>query len=472
MKKNLVVILVDQWRNKTIGYNDPQVLTPHFDAFYQDSVSFQNAVTVCPLCSPCRSALFTGKYPVQNGVYGNCMTGYDIALREDEECLTDVLSRNGYRTAYIGKWHLDEPELNHCDAPESGASGWDAYTPPGKRRHHIDYWHAYNAWNEHMHQHYWEDSPQKIQADSWSPIHETDRAIQFVEQNSGGPFALFLAWNPPHTPFEQVPQKYLDLYQNKTLRMDNVDTDVYTNHTGEPGFAGLDQMQEKTRQYYACVSGLDDQFGRLTACLREKGLYDDTLILVTADHGEHLGSHGLVGKHTWYEESVNVPMLLRFPPKLKPHKNESCVSTVQLMPTLLSLLDIQPPAWQSRQDASKDLEAGRIVAEDHSFIAGYISRDVFIEAFRAIGVPPVDVGWRAVRDPRWTYVIVRGYMPEQESQILLYDRWLDPQQKRPADLKAAPWPPQAKALHVLLMRHLKTENPGFARWVEQELQPR
>lgn len=470
MKKNLIVILVDQWRNKTIGYNNPQVITPNFDAFYQDSVSFQNAVTVCPLCSPCRAALFTGKYPVQNGVYGNCMTGYNIALQEEEECLTDVLARNGYATAYIGKWHLDEPELNHCDAPESGASGWDAYTPPGPRRHHIDYWHAYNAWNEHMHQHYWEDTPRKIQAEEWSPIHETDRALQFIERSAGSPFALFLAWNPPHTPFDQVPQKYLDLYQGRTLRMENVETDKYTNHTGEQGFAGRELMQEKTRQYYACVSGLDEQFGRLTAYLRKKSLYDDTLILLTADHGEHLGSHGLVGKHTWYEESVNVPMLLRFPPKLIPHRNESCISTVQLMPTLLSLLDIRPPEWQESRDIAADLAACQTVTENYSFIAGYVSRDIFIEAFRAIGVLPVDVGWRAVRDDRWTYVIVRGYMPGEESQILLYDRLQDPEQKKPLNLKAAVWTSRAVDLHELLMEHLRQENPGFARWAEQELQ--
>lgn len=400
------------------------------------------------------------------------MTGYDIALRPTDKCLSDILYQNGYHTAYIGKWHLDEPEKNYCEAPVSGASGWDAYTPPGNKRHHFEYWHAYNAWNEHLHQHYWENTPKKIMAEEWSPIHETNKAMEYIQQVKDEPFALFLAWNPPHTPFEQVPQKYLDLYKDKILHMDNVKEDVFANHTGEQGFLGSGQMQEKTRQYYACVSGLDEQFGRLVKYLKENNLYDDTLILLTADHGEHLGSHGLVGKHTWYEESVNVPMMLRFPPKLQPHSNNSCINTIHLMPTLLSLLDITPLEMHKQNDISKALINKETIQENWGFISGYISRDVFIEAFHKMGVQPTDTGWRAVRDPRWTYVIFRGYMPNQEPELLLYDRQNDPQQRHPYNLLQQPYTAQAWKLHKKLMGHLSKENPGFAIWAEEMLRLR
>lgn len=470
-KKNLLFVFADQWRNKTLGFNDPEVLTPHFDAFRRESVMFRNAVSTCPVCSPYRACLFTGEYPVQNGVYGNCMTGYDIALRETDDCISDILYRNGYHTGYVGKWHLDQPDLNFSDAPISGATGWDAYTPEGPRRHHFEYWHAYNACNEHMHEHYWENTPEKIFSEEWSPIHDLNKAIEYMDsvKDDENPFALFLAWNPPHTPFDQVPQKYLDLYQGKKLHMRNVHTNEFVNHTGEIGFSGLDLMQEKTKQYYACVSGLDDQFGRLVEYLKRNGLYDDTLIVLTADHGEHLGSHGYVGKHTWYEESVNIPMMMRLPSRLIPHDNSSCISSVQLMPTMLSLLGVSYAPRYKDNDISDALIEQRAMDENRSFISGYISREVFIEAARAAGLEPTDMGWRAVRDPRWTYVIFRGYMPNQPVQVLLYDRQEDPDQQEPLDLCTHPYSVPARMLHTLLMEHLREKNPRFAAWAEETL---
>ena len=140
-KRNLIYVFADQWRNQSIGIHDSSVLTPNMDAFARDSIDMKDAVTTHPLCSPSRACLFTGTYPVEHGVYGNCMEGYPIELREDDNFL-DLLHKDGYRTGYVGKWHLDQPELNFTSTPKSGAKGWDAYTPPGRKRHGIDYWHA------------------------------------------------------------------------------------------------------------------------------------------------------------------------------------------------------------------------------------------------------------------------------------------------------------------------------------------
>src|SRR5690625_4268409 len=194
---NILYVFADQWRRQAVGYaeEDP-VVTPNIDRFAKESMVFSQAVTCTPLCSPHRASLLTGKYPLSTGVYTNCKVGADVMLREEETCMSDVLKQAGYQTGYIGKWHLDLPEKNHTDNPESGAEGWDAYTPPGPKRHGFDYWYSYGAWDSHLAPHYWQDSPEKIQVDQWSVEHETDRAIAFIQnRKKEQPFALFVSWS-------------------------------------------------------------------------------------------------------------------------------------------------------------------------------------------------------------------------------------------------------------------------------------
>lgn len=223
-KPNILYIFADQWRRQAVGYaNEDPVKTPVIDEFSKESMVFNQALTVSPLCSPHRASLLTGKYPLSTGVYTNCKTGADIMLQPDEVCIGDVLKKDGYRTGYIGKWHLDLPDRNISEHPESGAKGWDAFTPPGPKRHGFDYWYSYGAWDKHMSPHYWQDTPEKIQVNEWSVKHETDKAIQFIENDDNhDPFALFISWNPPHSPFDDVPDQYkkcMRIYQNNFVKM-------------------------------------------------------------------------------------------------------------------------------------------------------------------------------------------------------------------------------------------------------------
>ena len=125
-RPNLLVVFADQWRNTARGLHNPQIATPNMDRFAEEAFSTDQAVSGCPLCSPYRSELLTGRRAVHTGVIGNCMTGYDMCLSPDELCISQVLKESGYRTGYIGKWHLDSPELNSGSQPLSGAEGWDA----------------------------------------------------------------------------------------------------------------------------------------------------------------------------------------------------------------------------------------------------------------------------------------------------------------------------------------------------------
>ena len=357
---------------------------------------------------------------------------------------------------YIGKWHLDSPELNSGSQPLSGAEGWDAYTPPGKKRHGFEYWHAYNAWNDHLHMHYWEEDSEKIFTNLWSPVHETDKALEFMESRKKEPFALFLSWNPPHPPFEKIPEKYYDLYRD--LEPDyspNVEGDRFDNQTGEPGVKSRKELDEAIRCYYAAVTGLDEQFGRIITWLKENELYDQTIVLLTADHGEHLGAHGYVGKHTWYEESINVPFMLSYPEKIPVGRNDISMETVDIFPTLLGLMDITiPPSVEGRCLADW-LICGKRPENEAVYSSAYISRDIFLEAYREKGLDPKRSGWRCIRTPEYKYVIEKGYLPEDVPRYLLFNRKADPYEINPL-ISNSPWEHSLMAqMHRRLIKHLE-----------------
>ena len=455
-KPNLLVVFADQWRNTARGLHNPQIATPNMDRFAEEAFSTDQAVSGCPLCSPYRSELLTGRRAVHTGVFGNCMTGYDMCLSPEELCISQVLKESGYRTGYIGKWHLDSPELNSGSQPLSGAEGWDAYTPPGKKRHGFEYWHAYNAWKDHLHMHYWEEDSEKIFTNLWSPVHETDKALEFMESRKKEPFALFLSWNPPHPPFEKIPEKYYDLYRD--LEPDyspNVEGDRFDNQTGEPGVKSRKELDEAIRCYYAAVTGLDEQFGRIITWLKENELYDQTIVLLTADHGEHLGAHGYVGKHTWYEESINVPFMLSYPEKIPVGRNDISMETVDIFPTLLGLMDITiPPSVEGRCLADW-LICGKRPENEAVYSSAYISRDIFLEAYREKGLDPKRSGWRCIRTPEYKYTIEKGYLPEDVPRYLLFNRKADPYEINPL-ISNSPWEHSLMAqMHRRLIKHLE-----------------
>ena len=462
---NLIYVFADQWRGMSIGLECKDLHTPAIDAFASESVYFSSAVSSCPLCSPYRACLFTGQYPSRHGVYGNCMTGYPIALSPESWTMFDMLSSAGYDLGYIGKWHLDEPELNMDPNPVSGARNWDAFTPVGKR-HDIGYWHAYNADNNHLHPHYWEDSEQKLEYDSWSPTHETDKAIGFLEKHKDKtkPFALFISWNPPHPPYCRVPDDLLDMYRNAEISLrENVIGDCFDNHTGEKGIDSRTSLLDATRMYYAAITGLDNEFSRLIEAIDGLGLSDDTIVVLTSDHGDMMGSHGLVGKHVWYEESIRVPLVIRIP-GLGHMKLDTPISTIDLLPTLSSFMNIGLPSSLRfpGSDLSEEIAKGTSIRRN-VFISCYVSRDIFIDGLLEDGIQPIDAGWRCIRNNERKLVINRGYMPGQEPEILQYDLSDDPYEMNPSVLGS---PAEAGSLYEDLRKVIVMDNPGFAGWLQ------
>ncbi len=360
---NLLFVFADQMRAFSQAYMkhygelvDP-VMTPRLDRFATESTVLRQAVSSAPVCSPYRAMLFSGRYPEQSGVLSNITSARNYELRDSERCLTDVLADAGYDIAYFGKWHLTlphEPFLPKEINRQSVNGCWNEFTP-AERRHGITTWHAYNAFNDHMNPVYWTTHATRdafIRAGVWAPIYEADQAIQFMEARAAAadagakPFAVFVSNNPPHPPFHGVPDRYLDLYRDATpaelLVRPNVPRDEAGTVLAERAVAGV-------QGHFAMISGVDEQFGRMLDALDRLGLADNTLVVFTSDHGEMMGSHRLMDKNVWYEESVRVPMMLRLPGQLAAGAvDDLLLGTADLPPMLLGLLGLQgriPATW-------------------------------------------------------------------------------------------------------------------------------
>lgn len=462
MKKNLLFVFADQWRGDAIGcaHADP-VITPNMDAFSREATYCDHAFSTFPLCTAHRASLMTGRYPLSMGIFTNCKTGLAMRLPDEEIGVGQMLQSAGYQTGYIGKWHLDEPEVNHNPHPESGASEWDAFTPPGIRRHGFEYWLSYGTYDYHMHPHYWHDTPKAIRPEEWSVAYETDRAIDYIRniRDKNKPFALYVSWNPPHSIYEEVPQKYLELYPSVTWKA-NVSLKNLHHHTGEKASCTTKEFNQMLRQYYAAVSGLDDNFGRLITCLKEEGLYDDTVVVLSADHGNMMGSHSLMGKHVWYEESIRIPLIIRVPGNQK-RICRTCIGSVDQTPTVLGLLGVSIPDSVEGRDLSCFLLDDREDLEHSSFLCACPGRKVFLDAFKKAEKDPKDFGWRGIRTQDFTYVMELGYDVVPKPARYLYCTAADPQQMHPLLLEIPENKRIAKHLEKQVLRWMESQKDGF-----------
>jgi len=423
---NIVFVFPDQFRQQALGcMNADPVRTPNLDRFAAQSLVLTHAVSNYPVCSPYRAMLFTGRYPFHNHVTGNCYSetrSRGVFLRPEHRCITDVLHDAGYSLGYIGKYHLDTPGSDDARFGE-GLRGdgriWDAYTPPGPRRHGIDFWHSYGCCDRHMRPHYWiGNAPvdQPTEFGEWSVKHETDVAVDYILNQErihrvpGKPFALFVAFNPPHTPFDQVPPQYLDMYRH-------AEPEQLLNRPNLPADDGAEAARRWVRHYFAAVTGIDEQFGRILLALDDAGLRDDTIVVFTADHGEMMGSHGRMHKDVIYDESFLVPFLIRWPGRLPARRDDLLLSVPDIMPTLLTLAGLRravPPEVDGRDRS--DIFLGK--PGDRPESALYLA-------------PKLDAprrGKRGIRTHRWAYVVDRD--ATESDPKLLFDCLEDPYQLR------------------------------------------
>jgi arylsulfatase A-like enzyme len=423
-RANLVFVFPDQYRGQALGFmkQDP-VITPRLDRFASQSRVFTNAVSNRPLCSPYRAMLMTGRWPYATGVTTNCNSSRpNTFLKEDEVCFSDVLNRAGYDVGYIGKWHLDAPQGVPV-AKDWRKAVWDAYNPPGPRRHGFTFWHAYGCSNNHLKPHYWigdAKKDEKTYFDEYSPEHEAKVASEFI-LNPGGkardakkPFALFVSMNPPHPPFDKVPDTYRRMYAGRTP--DDLLVRPNVRRTG----AGK-RAPRAVRDYFAAVTGVDAAFGKILDAIRDAGEEKSTIVVFSADHGEMMGSHGKMSKVAWYEESLCIPFIMRFPGKVKPGRDDLHINVPDCMPTLLSMMGMGERIPK------------RVEGTDHARLIRAGAGERPASTFYLNSTDSPDRGARGVRTGRYTYIVQKK---PNETAEFVYDRTRDPYQLngRPADV--------------------------------------
>ncbi|MCX7824355.1 MAG: sulfatase [Verrucomicrobiae bacterium] len=387
---NIVYLLADQWRASATGYaGDPNVKTPNLDRLAKEGLNFRNAVSVCPVCTPYRAALMTGRYPTSTGMFLN-----DAHLPDEEVCIAEVLKVAGYATAYIGKWHLD-------------GHGRSAFIPPA-RRQGWDYWKAAECDHNYNHSHYYAgDSDEKRFWDGYDAFAQTKDAQQYIRDHarSGQPFILFVSYGPPHFPHATAPEDYKALYPPEKINLPpNVPEAMRA------------RARREAQGYYAHCTALDKCVGDVLATLAGTGLAEKTIVVFTSDHGEMLGSHGCppTMKQVPWNESAHVPFLLRYPAihGARGRVVNMPITTPDIFPTLLGLAGVEVPKGVEGDDLSGMLRSGR-EASDHVAlymnVAPFVAREFAKE-------------YRALRTSRHTYV--RGL----EGPWLLFDNEKDPHQ--------------------------------------------
>jgi len=419
---NIIFIVADQLRSHALGcYGNDQINTPNIDRLAREGAKFTNAISTAPVCSPFRGMLMTGNYPMKNGMVLN-----DHFLRNPTPYFAEVCKEAGYRTGYIGKWHLD-------------GNGRSAYIPPERRRG-FEYWRALECTHSYFasqYQHQDEKRPRTWKG--YDAIAQTESACQYIEDQKTDPFCLFLSWGPPHNPY-MAPDKYMKRFENRkiTLRQNVNDFEMAEKMWRQCDTAVGGHFQRKRKRgyakcrnknnaaiiddyrgYYAAIETLDDCIGRLLDALDRTGKSNNSIVVFTSDHGDNLGSHRQVGKTLPYEESISIPFIVRYPEKIKPNsETDALLGPVDMMPTVLSLAGVAFPKVDG-----KDISSAAMGNDSDVQDAVLIMKSIPLSVNWIVNG---NGAWRGVRTKRYTYAR-KSY---DKKPWMLFDNQRDPYQLR------------------------------------------
>ena len=380
---NLIFVFSDQHRYCDMGCaGNPDVISPHMDRLAREGMQFTNAITNVPLCVPARGTLMTGKHPLSHKAVSN-----DLPLPLSEAGIAQVFKGAGYETGYIGKWHL-------------GGMPRDKFITP-EMRFGFDYWAGWNCHHNYLNAKYHDSDGNEIAIEGYEPDFQTDLAIDYCRAHADHPFCLYLSWGPPHNPYHLVPDSYKAMYDPGAIRL---------RRNAE------NANRQELADYYAQVTALDANLGRLMEALDTLGIAEDTILVYTSDHGDMLGSQGQVRKERPWEESIHIPFLIRWPGKIPAGvSRDTLLSLVDFAPTLLSLCALPIPEGVEGVELSQAV-LGHKINEPTSVLLEIPLPGG--EGFNA------DVReWRGVRTKRNTYARF-----QDGTGWVLYDNLRDPYQ--------------------------------------------
>ncbi len=395
---NVLIIMTDQQRWDALGYaGNAEIKTPNMDRLAKEGVYFQNAYSACPVCVPARSSILTGHTIFNVKVLGN--TDIDNEDIPKISTFDQILSDNGYRTEYYGKWHVPyqfASKYNNAVRPtnkskftsvQSNVEGFREYLDkigepqrPANADELIDNMslRPYVPLSIDGRVGIIEDNiadvsngkkskRQKVsQAENFGIFHglknaslaafEGSEALEALKNmKPGKPFSLTCSFGPPHPPFV-VPANYADLYKPEQLSVPASINDQLLNAPYKRSNAPFDQrfqnpemVKQMKQVYYAMVTQVDEWVGKLLDELDRRGLKDNTLVVFVSDHGEMMGDHGLNSKMKMYEGSAHIPLIIRFPGIIPAGKKVTTpVSHHDLFATILDYTGMKIPENDGR----------------------------------------------------------------------------------------------------------------------------
>jgi arylsulfatase A-like enzyme len=323
-KPNVFVFFTDQQRWDTTGVHGcPLDLTPNFDRMAAAGTHVAHSYTCQPVCGPARSCLQTGMYATRTGCYRN-----GIPLAPDARTLAHHFSEAGYRTGYIGKWHLADGDSAGPVRPE--------------QRGGYDYWLASNALeftSDAYETTMYDRDNQPVRLPGYRVDALTDAAIRYIDENQDEPFFLFVSFLEPHHQNHRDDYPAPDGYAER-----------YTGKWTPPDLAALGgSSPQHLGGYFGMVKRLDEALGRVLDSLKSLGLSDDTVVLYTADHACHFKTRNGEYKRSCHDSSLRVPTALCGPGFDGGGRVRELISLVDLPPTLLDAAGLPvPPEMQGR----------------------------------------------------------------------------------------------------------------------------
>lgn len=423
--KNVLFIAVDDLAATLGCFGDPIAKTPHIDRLAAEGVLFKNAYNQIPLCNPSRASVMTGLRPDQIKVYD--LDRHFREERPDVVTLSQQFKHAGHRTARVGKiYHYNVPASIGTDGFDDPPSWEETFNPYGRDKH--DEALIFNA-----------EPHRKISAAlSWLAADGTDeeqtdgmiatRAMEWVTEHRDEPFFLGVGFFRPHTPYV-APKKYFDWYPVESLRLpyapeddrDDIPTAAFAHNCPIPHY-NLDEptLLKAIQAYYATVSFVDAQIGRIMETLRSNDLLDKTIVVFWSDHGYHLGEHGGIWqKRTLFEPCAAAPLIISVP---------GARGNGQICRKIVEFTDIYPTVSDAGGLKIPKHCAGRsLVPLLNDPLAEWENEEAVTQILR-----PADdrlsepVMGCSIRTPRWRYT----EWAEGAEGVELYDYHSDPREFR------------------------------------------
>lgn len=355
-RPNLVFILPDRLRQDTMAfYGNDWIQSTHMNAMSEQSFVFDHCYVTQPVCAPARASLMTGLYPPVAGMSRN-----RLVMPQEVQTVAQMVS-DDYTTGYIGKWHLGDEIVkqrgfNHWVS--SNDYWWPEYTDPADQEKFSDYHnHLVEAgYDDPEEPHPGGPTFSQAQRASLPPEKQmasflADRAADFIHQNAYNPFVLYLSTIEPHPPFSGP---YNNMYDAKTLPVDETfrqfpETSSFFNRIRAELFGDCvrdgiptnteEGMRQLRANYFGNVKLVDDMLGTVMKAISDSGLDESTIVVFTSEHGDMIGTHGMIEMRTPYEEAAKVPLMMRIPWLTdETTRVGGNFSQIDMLPTLIELL--------------------------------------------------------------------------------------------------------------------------------------